>query len=101
MADAEEFWGEEEVAGREQAQGEEDDETGERPHPRRFSFGILGKRMALVAQGVGDSLARTAAAVGEVIVDSDLRSKSAALLAESVGKAAAGVGKGAAGSCHR
>jgi hypothetical protein len=51
----------------------------------------IKKRMALMAQGMGTSLSRTFAAVGEVILDSELRTKSVARMAE----AAVGVGKGA------
>ena len=93
------FWNDEQEEEPEEEEEEPDEEgdeeqVAERPVRRRFSLGSLGKRIAVVASNVGDSLARTAAAAGELLVDAELRSRSAALLAESAGKAAAGVAKG-------
>lgn len=61
---------------------------------RRFSLAPLGKSIASLASNVGESLARTAAAAGELLSDAELRSRSAALLTESAKKAGAGMAKG-------
>ena len=69
-----------------------DDAGGEGHRRRRFSIGLLGRKIASVANDVGASIARTAAAAGELISDSELRSRSAALLAERCAPRAAGCG---------
>ena len=84
----------------EEEQQHEETDVGQRPR-RRFSLGLIGRKLSRVAVDVGEQLARTAAAAGELIIDSDLRGRSAALLAEGASKAAAGVGKGGRSSCKR
>ena len=85
----------------EEEQQHEEAEAAQRPR-RRFSLGLIGRKLSKVAIDVGEQLARTAAAAGELIIDSDLRGRSAALLAEGASKAAAGVAKGgcACFACH-
>lgn len=69
-----------------EAHSEQEEEADRSPAARRFSLGRLGKRLAAVGEGI----ARTAAAAGEIMLDKDLRTRSAALLAEG----AVGVARG-------
>ncbi|KAL4457570.1 hypothetical protein ABPG75_012435 [Micractinium tetrahymenae] len=79
-------------------EGDDDEEVSsaerDRRAKRRFSLAPLGKSIASLASNVGESLARTAAAAGELLTDAELRGRSAALLSESAKKAGAGVAKG-------
>jgi hypothetical protein len=59
---------------------------GEAVISRRFSLTSLTDRLAKA----GETIARKAAAAGELVLDRDLRTRSAALLAGGAGKAAKG-----------
>ncbi|KAI3426937.1 hypothetical protein D9Q98_006881 [Chlorella vulgaris] len=64
---------------------------GEAVISRRFSLTSLTDRLAKA----GETIARKAAAAGELVLDRDLRTRSAALLAGGAGKAAKGLVQGA------
>ena len=49
--------------------------SGRRPGRRRFSFGVLGRKIASSMSGMANTVAQTAAAAGELITDKELRAK--------------------------
>lgn len=78
----ENHWGDEQGGEDEPGEGEEAAEPGSAGR-RRFSLGQLGRNIRSVASNIGAAAVRTAAAAGEMLTDAELRSRSAALLAES------------------
>lgn len=89
--DSEEDWP---GSGPEADEEEEGEEGPARPR-RRFSLGAVGKSLGRFA----DNIARSAAAASELLVDSELRSRSAALISEVAAKAGANVAKGGGRFC--
>lgn len=81
MGDPEEAWAAAEPGEEEPGEGEQD-QPGSAGR-RRFSLGSLGRNIRHVASNIGAAAARTAAAAGEILADSDLRARSASLLTES------------------
>lgn len=89
MEDEADLWQRDWQRDSEEQETEEAEDNEGQPRRRKFSIGILGRKLASAANNLGESIVRTAAAAGELIADADLRSRSAALLAERCGGSAA------------